>query len=48
MVDIFGAYGQLGEKDLDCALASAREMKIDLPSTARLREVVYDLFLNKA
>ncbi|MEP1472965.1 MAG: NAD(P)-dependent oxidoreductase [Halieaceae bacterium] len=48
MVEIFGAYGQLGEKDLDCALASAKEMDIELPSTAQLRETVYDLFLNKA
>jgi len=48
MVEIFGGFGQLGEKDLDCALASAADNNIELPSTARLREVVYKLFLNKA
>jgi 3-hydroxyisobutyrate dehydrogenase len=47
MEEIFGAFGRLGEKDLDCALASAREMGVELPSTRRLRDSVYALFLNK-
>ena len=47
MEEIFGVFGRLGEKDLDCALASAREMGIELPSTRRLRDSVYALFLNK-
>jgi 3-hydroxyisobutyrate dehydrogenase len=47
MEEIFGAFGRLGEKDLDCALASARELGIELPSTRRLRDSVYALFLNK-
>jgi 3-hydroxyisobutyrate dehydrogenase len=47
MEEIFGAFGRLGEKDLDCALASALEMGIELPSTRRLRDSVYALFLNK-
>ena len=48
MDEIFGAFGRLGEKDLDCALESAAEMGVSLPSTARLREVVYPLFINRA
>ncbi|GAB3279686.1 NAD(P)-dependent oxidoreductase [Parahaliea aestuarii] len=48
MAAIFGPFGRLGEKDLDCALSSAEELGVSLPSTARLREVVYDLFMNKA
>jgi 3-hydroxyisobutyrate dehydrogenase len=45
---IFGPFGELGEKDLDCALACAAQLQLDLPSTASLRDSVYDLFLNKA
>jgi 3-hydroxyisobutyrate dehydrogenase len=45
---IFGPFGELGEKDLDCALACAAQLQLELPSTASLRESVYDLFLNKA
>lgn len=48
MDQMFGAFGRLGEKDLDCALQSADEMGIELPSTRRLREQVLSLFLNKA
>ena len=48
MDDIFGPFGRLGEKDLDCALQSAAEMGLELPSTTRLREVVLDLFMNRA
>lgn len=48
MEEIFGAFGRLGEKDLDCALQSAASLGIELPSTKRLRDVVLDLFLNKA
>ncbi|MBA6413692.1 NAD(P)-dependent oxidoreductase [Parahaliea sp. F7430] len=48
METYFGPFGRLGEKDLDCALASARDLGVELPSTERLREVVYDLFMNKA
>jgi 3-hydroxyisobutyrate dehydrogenase len=46
--EIFGAFGRLGEKDLDCALESAAEMGVSLPSTARLREIVYPMFMNRA
>ena len=48
MAEIFGPFGRLGEKDLDCALASGRQMGVSLPSTERLREVVLPLFLNEA
>jgi len=48
MDDIFGPFGRLGEKDLDCALESAAEMGVELPTTARLRDVVLDLFMNRA
>ncbi|MGI9284378.1 MAG: NAD(P)-dependent oxidoreductase [Pseudomonadales bacterium] len=48
MEEIFGAFGRLGEKDLDCALQSAADLGVELPSTQRLRAVVLDLFLNKA
>ncbi len=43
----FGSFGRLGEKDLDCALASAEEMGVELPTTRRLRDRVYALFMNK-
>jgi len=48
MDEFFGVFGRLGEKDLDCALASAADFGVQLPFTARLRESVLDLFLNKA
>jgi 3-hydroxyisobutyrate dehydrogenase len=47
MEEFFGPFGQLGEKDLDCALASAEEMGVDLPTTRNLRDNVYALFLNR-
>lgn len=48
MDKLFGSFGRLGEKDLDCALQSAADLAVTLPSTQRLRDVVLDLFLNKA
>ena len=48
MAQIFGPFGDLAEKDLDCALACAKQMDLRLPSTAVLRQSVHDLFLNKA
>ena len=47
MDEFFGSFGRLGEKDLDCALASAEEMGVELPTTRRLRDCVYALFMNK-
>jgi len=47
MEQYFGSFGRLGEKDLQCALDTAGEMGVQLPSTARLRDVVYDMFMNR-
>lgn len=43
----FGAFGRLAEKDLECAAQSAKELDVYLPSTGRLRTLVYDLFMNR-
>jgi 3-hydroxyisobutyrate dehydrogenase len=48
MDQFFGDFGRLAEKDLDCALQSAEEMGVSLPSTRRLRDQALALFLNKA
>ena len=47
MEELFGVFGRLGEKDLDCALSSGVDLGVDLPSTKSLREVIYDLFMNR-
>lgn len=47
MEALFGPFGQLGEKDLDCALQCAGQMGLELPFTERLREVIYPLFMGK-
>ncbi len=47
MESFFGPFGQLGEKDLDCALACAEQLGVALPATAALRRSIYDLFLNR-
>ena len=47
MAEIFGVFGNLGEKDLDCAISSADDMNVSIPSTQALRKVIYDLFVNK-
>jgi len=48
MAQFFGPFGRLAEKDLDCALACAGQLGLDLPSTAALRQSAYALFLNRA
>ena len=48
MAEIFGPFGKLGEKDLECALQTAAELGISIPYTERLKGDVYKLFLNKA
>lgn len=48
MAAVFGPFGKLGEKDLDCALACAEQAGVELPAAARLRESIHDLFLNRA
>lgn len=46
--EYFGPFGRLGEKDLQCALDTAAELGVELPSTRRLRDQVLALFLNQA
>ena len=48
MEAIFGPFAELGRKDLDCALACAEELEVELPATAGLRRSIHDLFLNRA
>lgn len=48
MLQMFGPFAELSEKDLDSALGSANELGVKLPSTQALRARVYDMFLNKA
>lgn len=47
MDQYFGVFGRLAEKDLDCALAAAGDLGVDLPSTRRLREIVFQMFMNQ-
>ena len=42
----FGPFARLAEKDLDCALQSAAELNIELPSTKQLRDKVFNLFMS--
>lgn len=48
MDEFFGSFGRLGEKDLECALQTAADLGVELPSTRRLRDEVLALFLNQA
>lgn len=48
MDELFGPFGRLGEKDLECALKTAADLGVELPSTRRLRDEVLALFLNQA
>ncbi len=43
----YDVFGRLAEKDIQCALDAAKELGVDLPSTERLRQVVYDLFMGR-
>ena len=45
---VFGPFGKLGEKDLDCALDCAEQLGVELPAAAGLRRSIYDLFVNRA
>ena len=47
MAAMFGPFGKLGEKDLQCALQCAQQMHVELPFTAALQARVYDMFVNK-
>ncbi len=47
MAAMFGPFGKLGEKDLECALQCAEQVGVELPFTASLQPKVYDMFINK-
>ena len=47
MAAMFGPFGQLGEKDLECALQCAGQLGVELPFTNALQPKVYDMFINK-
>lgn len=47
MAAMFGPFGKLGEKDLECALQCAQQTTVELPFTAQLQPYVYDMFVNK-
>ena len=47
MEQFFGVMGRLGEKDLDCALDTARERGVQLPTAAYVRERILKVFLAK-
>jgi len=47
MQQIFGPFASLGEKDLDCALAAAKEAGIQLTSTELVRKMIGDVYLGK-
>lgn len=48
MAGIFGAFGTLGRKDLECALSTASQLGLRLPATEVVRDMIEDVFLNKA
>lgn len=48
MEEIFGPFGRLGNKDLQCAIDTASELDIQLPATELIRDMIEDVFLNKA
>ena len=47
MAQFFGAMGKLGEKDLDCALATAQEHGVVMPTAAFVRDRIEAVFLAK-
>jgi 3-hydroxyisobutyrate dehydrogenase len=47
MEQIFGPFAKLGEKDLDCALAAAKEAGLKLPATELVRTLISDVYLGK-
>ena len=47
MEQFFGPMGKLGSKDLDCALATARDNNVQLPTAQYIRERIEDVFLAK-
>ena len=47
MEQIFGPFAKLGEKDLDCALAAAKEAGLELTATQLVRSLIADVYLGK-
>jgi len=47
MDKFFGAMGRLGRKDLECALATAADKNVDLPTAEYIRDRIENVFLAK-
>lgn len=48
MDDMFGPFGRLGRKDLECAIETAKQLGVTMPATEMVRDMIEDVFLNKA
>ena len=48
MDEIFGPFGRLGRKDLECAIETAAQLDVTMPATELVRDMIEDVFLNKA
>ncbi len=48
MDQYLGPFGRLGRKDLQCAIDTAAEFDIQLPATEFVRDIIEDVFVNKA
>lgn len=48
MDEIFGPFGRLGRKDLECAIETAAQLGVTMPATELVRDMIEDVFLNKA
>jgi 3-hydroxyisobutyrate dehydrogenase len=48
MAEIFGSFGTLGYKDLQCALETAASHGVTMPAVEYTRDVIEDLFLGRA
>ena len=48
MDQYLGPFGRLGRKDLQCAIDTAAELNIQLPATEFVRDMIEDVFVNKA
>lgn len=46
--EIFGPFGRLGRKDLECAIETAANLGVTMPATEMVRDMIEDVFLNKA
>ena len=48
MDQFMGPFGRLGRKDLQCAIDTAAALNIQLPATEFVRDMIEDVFVNKA